>query len=39
MKKKLPEITPPFDIDHLVPGQSVDCVLLGFEEEQIKILV
>lgn len=39
MKKKLPEFTSPFDIDDLVPGQSVDCVILGFEEQQLKILV
>ena len=39
MKKKLPEIEPPFDIDDLVPGQSVDCVILGFEDQQLKILV
>lgn len=39
MKKKLPEIALPFDIDTLVPGQSVDCVILGFEEQQLKILV
>ena len=39
MKKKLPEITFPFDIDELVPGHSVDCVILGFEDQQLKILV
>lgn len=39
MNKKLPEIIIPFDIDTLVPGQSVDCVILGFEEQQLKILL
>lgn len=39
MKKKLPEINPPFSIDDLVPGHSVDCVILGFEDQQLKILV
>ena len=27
------------DIDSLVPGQSVDCVIIGFEENVLKILI
>ncbi len=27
------------DLTQLVPGQSVDCVILGFEEQQLKILI
>jgi len=27
------------DLDQLVPGQSVDCVIMGFEQNELKILV
>ncbi|RLD77429.1 MAG: NUDIX hydrolase [Bacteroidetes bacterium] len=28
-----------FDIDNLIPGNSVDCVIFGFENQQLKILL
>ena len=28
-----------FDLDQLVPGQSVDCVIMGFDQNELKILV
>ena len=28
-----------FDIDQFVPGQSVDCVIIGFDHEGLKVLV
>ncbi len=27
------------DIDKLMPGQSVDCVIIGFDKEGLKILI
>ena len=26
-----------FDLDQLVPGQSVDCVIMGFDQNKLKI--
>jgi 8-oxo-dGTP diphosphatase len=28
-----------FDLDQLVPGQSIDCVIMGFDQNKLKILV
>ena len=28
-----------FDPDQLVPGQSIDCVILGFENDELKVLI
>ncbi len=28
-----------FDLDQLVPGQSIDCVIMGFDQNELKILV
>ena len=27
------------DIDKLVPGQSIDCVIIGFDQHELKILL
>ena len=35
-EKDLPIITQ-FDVDQFVPGQSVDCVIFGFEDRELKI--
>lgn len=39
MKEKQVAIMTKFDVDQLVPGQSVDCVIIGFENQELKILV
>ncbi len=28
-----------FDLDQLIPGQSIDCVIMGFDQNELKILV
>ncbi len=28
-----------FDLDQLIPGQSIDCVIIGFEQQELKVLV
>ena len=39
MKNKLSQKKEIFNIDALVPGHSVDCVILGFEDHQLKVLL
>ena len=39
MKNKLSQKKEIFNIDALVPGHSVDCVILGFEDHQLKVLI
>lgn len=38
MKKKAAFTLPNLDVNRLIPGQSVDCVIIGFEHHQLKIL-
>lgn len=39
MKRKESKNERVFDPDQLVPGQSIDCVILGFENDELKVLI
>ena len=39
MKEKERALKINFDVDQFITGQSVDCVIIGFEDQELKILV